>query len=203
MILGERKYMTERTHSPRQETFSRQAIFSQIDVTSVATPSETEISVESAQSEFFFRQQLVMQNQTLISQQKQMMTQMQQRHSELIGGLRELVVQQRRQNDYLAQMIQQQMSGTRQRMQEMQQWRAAHPTLARECRQAIEALGRIQAEYYTKIVDEIESNGDTLEYGDFMINEFIDRFGPRIVHLNGLIQTLAQLAVTEEEEAML
>ena len=189
--------MTEHMNPPQ-----RQAIFSQIDVTSIATPAETEISVDSQQqADFFYRRQTIAQHQTLIAQQKQMISLSQQHHAELINGLRELIGHTRRQNEFLSQIISYQTSGSRQRMHEMQQWRVAHPDLSRECRQAIEALGRIQAEYYTKMVEEIESNGDTLEYGDYMINEFIDRFGPRIVHLNGLIQILAQIAATPEEEA--
>jgi hypothetical protein len=27
-----------------------------------------------------------------------------------------------------------------------------------------------------------------------MLNEFVDRFGPRIAHLNGLLQVLSQLS---------
>jgi hypothetical protein len=30
--------------------------------------------------------------------------------------------------------------------------------------------------------------------GDFVLNEFIDRYGPRLAHLNGVIQVLAQLS---------
>jgi hypothetical protein len=30
--------------------------------------------------------------------------------------------------------------------------------------------------------------------GEFMLNEFVDRFGPRLAHLNGMIQVLAQLS---------
>jgi hypothetical protein len=29
-----------------------------------------------------------------------------------------------------------------------------------------------------------------------MLNEFVDRFGPRMAHLNGLLQVLAQLSST-------
>ena len=190
--------MTERTSSP-----PRQTIFSQIDVTNLVSPPESSLSVDAEHPERFHFQQTILQQQMLISQQKQRQVQAQQQHAELMGCLRELIGLQRRQNDFLTQIINIQTSSTRQRIHEMHQWKVAHPELARECRAAIDMLGRVQAEYYTKMVDEIESNGDSLEYGDYMINEFIDRFGPRVVHLNGLIQILAQLAMTPEEEATL
>ena len=30
--------------------------------------------------------------------------------------------------------------------------------------------------------------------GEFMLNEFVDRFGPRLAHLNGVLQVLSQLS---------
>ena len=43
---------------------------------------------------------------------------------------------------------------------------------------------------------EINDNVDSLMDGEFMLNEFVDRFGPRMAHLNGLLQVLAQLSST-------
>jgi hypothetical protein len=43
---------------------------------------------------------------------------------------------------------------------------------------------------------EITENYDSLVDGEFMLNEFVDRFGPRLAHLNGLLQVLAQLSST-------
>jgi hypothetical protein len=31
---------------------------------------------------------------------------------------------------------------------------------------------------------------------DFVLSEFVDRFGPRLAHLNGVLQVLAQLSST-------
>jgi hypothetical protein len=30
--------------------------------------------------------------------------------------------------------------------------------------------------------------------GDFALNEFVDRYGPRLAHLNGVLQVLSQLS---------
>jgi hypothetical protein len=30
--------------------------------------------------------------------------------------------------------------------------------------------------------------------GEFMLNEFVDRYGPRLAHLNGVLQVLSQLS---------
>ncbi len=46
------------------------------------------------------------------------------------------------------------------------------------------------------LTQEISENFATLGDGEFMLNEFIDRFGPRLAHLNGLLQVLSQLSST-------
>jgi len=34
--------------------------------------------------------------------------------------------------------------------------------------------------------------------GEFMLNEFVDRFGPRLAHLNGVLQVLSQLSAAPD-----
>jgi hypothetical protein len=44
------------------------------------------------------------------------------------------------------------------------------------------------------MTDEINETSDDMVEGEFMLNEFVDRYGPRLAHLNGVIQVLAQLS---------
>lgn len=39
----------------------------------------------------------------------------------------------------------------------------------------------------------MEANEEDLLDGEFVLSEFVDRFGPRLAHLNGVLQVLAQL----------
>lgn len=110
--------------------------------------------------------------------------------------LRELLAAQDRQNELLEELIGQLHANQRQRANELGQWKQANPHLARRCRRAAEALGKVQTEFLNGITQEINANFDTLVEGDFMLNEFIDRYGPRLAHLNGLLQVLSQLSST-------
>jgi hypothetical protein len=110
--------------------------------------------------------------------------------------LRELLSAQDRQNELLEELIGQLHANQRQRANELGQWKQANPHLARRCRRAAEALGKVQTEFLDGITQEINTNFDTLVAGDFMLNEFIDRYGPRLAHLNGLLQVLSQLSST-------
>lgn len=110
--------------------------------------------------------------------------------------LRELLVAQDRQNELLEELINQFTAAQKQRAAELSQWKEANPRLARSCREAAESLGKVQTEFLASIAREIADNGDVFMDGEFMLNEFVDRFGPRLAHLNGLLQVLSQLSAT-------
>ena len=52
----------------------------------------------------------------------------------------------------------------------------------------------MQIEYLDRMTDEINDTSDDMVEGEFLLNEFVDRYGPRLAHLNGVIQVLAQLS---------
>jgi len=107
--------------------------------------------------------------------------------------LRQLVEGQRQQNLLLEELLHQQLAANKQRATELQQWKNANPQLARSCRRAADTLSRVQTQFLDAMTDEIENSQEYLLEGDYMLNEFVDRFGPRLAHLNGVLQVLAQL----------
>lgn len=107
--------------------------------------------------------------------------------------LRRLLQQQERQTELLEQLLLQQQSAQQQRQRELEQWKSAHPRLSRACRRAAESLSRVQAQFLEDLTDQVDAQEDALMAGDFMLTEFVDRFGPRLAHLNGVVQVLAQL----------
>lgn len=108
--------------------------------------------------------------------------------------LRQILSNQQRQTQLMEELLQQVNSSQRQRANELGQWREANPHLAKKCRAAAETLGKVQTEFLHRITEEIDDNYDGLLDGDFFLTEFVDRFGPRMAHLNGLLQVLAQLS---------
>jgi putative heme iron utilization protein len=114
--------------------------------------------------------------------------------------LSQMLAAQNRQNELMEQLIQQLNAAQRQRSAELGQWKQANPRLAKRCRQAAETLGQIQTQFLENVTDEIATNGDCMMDGDFMLNEFVDRFGPRLAHLNGVLQVLSQLSSVATSE---
>lgn len=113
---------------------------------------------------------------------------------EQVELLREVLSAQDRTNELLEELVTTMASTQKQRQNELTQWRNAHPELASACREAAEALTRVQIEFLDRMTDEISYNCEEMVEGEFMLNEFVDRFGPRLAHLNGVIQVLAQLS---------
>ena len=112
---------------------------------------------------------------------------------EATGLLRQILTAQDRQNELLEELLSTLNSNQRQRTAELRQWKQANPRLARNCRGAAEALSRVQTEFLSRLTEEINRDPEVLLDGDFMLNEFVDRFGPRLAHLNGVLQVLSQL----------
>jgi hypothetical protein len=117
-------------------------------------------------------------------------------NDEKISLLRGILAAQDRQNELLEEMVNQLSAAQRQRAVELGQWKQANPELARNCRVAAEALSQVQVEFLNSMTNEINENSEVLMDGEFMLNEFVDRFGPRLAHLNGVLQVLAQLSST-------
>lgn len=113
---------------------------------------------------------------------------------ELVVLLRQLLAAQDRQNQLLEEVSQQLNSAQRQRASELGQWKEANPQLARSCRQAAETLSRVQTQFLDHLTTEVQENEESLVDGEFMLNEFVDRYGPRLAHLNGVLQVLSQLS---------
>jgi hypothetical protein len=116
----------------------------------------------------------------------------------MIALLRQLVASQERQNQLLEEINHQLGAAQRQRANELVQWKESNPDLATSCRVAAETLSRVQTQFLYKMTEEISENEECLVDGEFMLNEFVDRFGPRLAHLNGVLQVLSQLSAAPQ-----
>ncbi len=110
-----------------------------------------------------------------------------------VALLHQIATAQQKQNQLLEQLVQATVSVQKQRASELEQWKEANPQLSKSCRRAAETLSRVQTEFLETLTEEIDYNSEHLLEGEYMLNEFVDRFGPRLAHLNGVLQVLAQL----------
>ncbi len=113
--------------------------------------------------------------------------------SEIGMLLRELLSMQARQNELLGELVSQVSQNHRRKAFELGMWKQAHPELAEFCRRAAVKLERVQTDLLSTITEEVDDNADALLDSEFVLGEFVDRFGAKFMHLNGLLQVLAQL----------
>ncbi|MDO5565257.1 MAG: hypothetical protein Q4G59_01275 [Planctomycetia bacterium] len=109
-----------------------------------------------------------------------------------------LVAAQHRQNDLLEEIVEQLGSAQRQRTMELANWKRLNPQLAEQCHQAAQKLSKVQTEFLTSVSQEVEDNYETMMDSEYCFNEFLDSFGPRLMHLNALLQMLSQLGSATE-----
>jgi hypothetical protein len=112
----------------------------------------------------------------------------------IVNLLHQMVEGQKKQITLLEEMNNYLGMGHKQRQQELNQWKEANPKLAQNCRYATETLSKVQTQFLESITKDVFENEDSLHDSDFMLNEFVDRFGPRLAHLNGVLQVLSALS---------
>lgn len=115
----------------------------------------------------------------------------------LAGLMRRMITEQEASNTLLKELIGQIQSQQRGRAAELDKWKEANPKLANRCRVAAETLSDIQNEFLMGLTAEVEDSEDALRDSDYMLQEFVDRYGPRLAHLNGVLQVLSQLAAND------
>ncbi|MCY2985609.1 MAG: hypothetical protein NTY15_18440 [Planctomycetota bacterium] len=119
----------------------------------------------------------------------------------LIALTRQLIESQQKQNQLLdqilqvnKQVLQASNQANSQRQNELTQWRNAHPKLVRSCKDALETLSTVQTGFLQNLADEVADSKDGLTDSEYVFAEFLDRYGPRMAHLNGVLQVLNHLS---------
>ena len=107
--------------------------------------------------------------------------------------LRDMVALQGKSCEILGELLNQVSLQQRQRMAELKAWKESNPELAASCRQAAESLAKVHTEFLAGIARDAAENAEDFADSEYALGEFIDRYGPRLAHFNGVLQLFAQL----------
>ena len=129
-----------------------------------------------------------------ISQQKNTSSQ-----SEVVAVLKEILATQKKSCDLLSDVLKHVSFQQRQRAAELQTWRENNPYVAQACRKAAKGLSHVHTDFLTTLAEEAAESAEDFTDSDYALGEFIDRYGPRLAHFNGVMQLLSQLAMPEDE----
>src|SRR5688572_31435168 len=116
----------------------------------------------------------------------------------IVNLLKQLVEGQQREIKLLEEVAHWVGLSHKQRQHEITQWKESNPDLARSCRLATEALVKVQNDFIHKLTEEASDSFETMMDSEYMLSEFIDRFGPRMAHLGGVLHMVSSLSAAKE-----
>ncbi len=82
---------------------------------------------------------------------------------------------------------------------ELERWQASHEDVIDSCRETLTRLEQVHAALMGDMANYVEDNHENLLEGDFSLSDFVDRFGPRLAHLNTMLAVLRPLAAAQRK----
>ena len=113
--------------------------------------------------------------------------------------LKEMLLVQTKSCELLGEVLKHVSFQQRQRAAELQAWRENNPYVAQACRKAAKGLSHVHTDFLTTLAEEAAESADDFTDSEYALGEFIDRYGPRLAHFNGVMQLLSQLAMPDDE----
>ena len=77
---------------------------------------------------------------------------------------------------------------------ELERWQSGHERVLDQCRESLGQLEQVHSALMGELVNHVAENHENLLDGDFALTDFVDRFGPRLAHLNTMLAVLRPLA---------
>ena len=76
---------------------------------------------------------------------------------------------------------------------ELERWQTGHEYVLETAASRSANLEQVHAALMGELADYVEENHENLLDGDFALTDFVDRFGPRLAHLNTMLAVLRPL----------
>jgi len=77
---------------------------------------------------------------------------------------------------------------------ELERWQTGHENVIEHCKEALTNLEQVHAALMGELANYVSENHENLLDGEFALTDFVDRFGPRLAHLNTMLAVLRPLA---------
>lgn len=117
---------------------------------------------------------------------------------ELLKQLQQLNSLAKEQLELTRQMVVLNQNVQQQRQQAVKKWRKENPYLTKQCAQAVKIFEGVHKAFLSELAEHIMDNGEDLVDAEFVLNEFVDRFGPRLIHVNSVMNLLQNLGGEEQ-----
>jgi hypothetical protein len=101
---------------------------------------------------------------------------------------------QRQQLELAREMTQVSREQRSRQMAELERWQAGHEYVLESCRESLGQLEHVHAALMGELASYVKENYENLLEGEYSLTDFVDRFGPRLAHLNTMLAVLRPLA---------
>jgi hypothetical protein len=82
---------------------------------------------------------------------------------------------------------------------ELERWQNGHEFVLDQCKESLSNLEQVHAALMRELSDYVSENHENLLDGEFALTDFVDRFGPRLAHLNTMLAVLRPLAAANRK----
>jgi chromosome segregation ATPase len=82
---------------------------------------------------------------------------------------------------------------------ELERWQSGHERVLDQCRESLGQLEQVHSALMGELVNYVAEHHENLLEGDFALTDFVDRFGPRLAHLNTMLAVLRPLAAASRK----
>lgn len=82
---------------------------------------------------------------------------------------------------------------------ELEKWQQGHEAVLEHCKDSLSKLETVHASLMGELANYVEENHEHLVDGEFVLSDFVDRFGPKLAHLNTMLAILRPLAAAAKK----
>ncbi len=82
---------------------------------------------------------------------------------------------------------------------ELERWQQAHDRVIEPCREALGQLEQVHAAMMRELTEYVDEHHEDLMDGEFIMSDFVDKFGPRLAHLNTMLAVLRPIAAANKK----
>lgn len=82
---------------------------------------------------------------------------------------------------------------------DLERWQNAHDLVVDPCKDALAQLEQVHASIMGELATYVRDHHDDLMDGEFVLSDFVDRFGPKLAHVNTMLAVLRPLAAASRK----
>jgi len=119
--------------------------------------------------------------------------------NQALENQRQMLEMQRQQLEISRELLHVNREQRSRQMAELEKWQAGHEPVLDLCKETLGKLEQVHAALLRELANYVDEYHENLLEGDFSLSDFVDRFGPRLAHLNTMLAVLRPLAAANRK----